>query len=183
MHTCRDLACRKAEAACDLPKEDGAVLCFLDRTRACDDITYETNLGTDSRSVILAGRHTNSSEPLFEASATPYRYTHTGPLDQYDFRRYAYYVLYAPVELQAELLAYQRPRVRITGEIEGILVNLAWQPSGDGRLYLIVSDELRRERNLIVGDLVTIQFNIANPDQVIVPPEFEELLVQDPLYT
>ena len=112
-----------------------------------------------------------------------YRYTYTGPLDQYDFGRYAYHVLYAPAELQAELLAHQRPRVRITGEIEGIPVNLAWQPSGDGRLYLFVSEELRRARNLLVGNPVTIQFSIADPDQVSVPPELEALLAQDPLYT
>lgn len=61
------------------------------------------------------------------------------------------------------MLAHQRPRVRITGEIEGIPVNLAWQPSGDGRLYLIVSDEPRRARNLLPGDPVTVQFNIADP--------------------
>jgi hypothetical protein len=91
-------------------------------------------------------------------------------------------VLYAPPELQAELLAHQRPRVRIAGEIEGIPVNLAWQPSGDGRLYLIVSDEVRRARNLLLGDPVTIQFNIADPDHVVVPPELEQLLAHDPLY-
>lgn len=47
---------------------------------------------------------------------TGYRYSYTGPLDLYDFGRYAYHVLYAPPELQAELLAQQRPRVRISGE-------------------------------------------------------------------
>lgn len=113
---------------------------------------------------------------------TAYQYTYTGPLDQYDLGRYAYHVLYAPAELQAALLAHQRPRIRITGEIEGIPINLAWQPSGDGRLYLIVSDELRRARNLLPGDPLTIQFNIADPDQVVVPPELEQLLEHDPLY-
>lgn len=113
---------------------------------------------------------------------TAYQFSYTGPLDQYDFGRYAYYVLYAPPDLQAALLVHQRPRVRITGEIEGIPVDLAWQPSGDGRLYLIVRDEVRRTRNLVLGDPVTIQFNIADPNQVIVPPELEALLADDPLY-
>jgi hypothetical protein len=113
---------------------------------------------------------------------TAYRYSYTGPLELYDLGRYAYHVLYASPELQAELLAQQRPRVRISGELEGIPVNLAWQPSGDGRLYLIVSDELRRARNLLAGDPVTVQFNIADPDAVVVPPELAQVLEQDPLY-
>ncbi len=113
---------------------------------------------------------------------TAYRYVYTGPLELYDLGRYAYHVLYAPPELQAELLAQQRPRVRIAGALEGIPVNLAWQPSGDGRLYLIVSDELRRARNLLPGDPVTVQFNVADPDEVVVPPELAQLLEEDPLY-
>lgn len=128
------------------------------------------------------GRAYAAASYAWKAPVTAYQYSYTGPLDEYDFGRYAYCVLYAPPELQAELLAHQRPRVRIAGEIEGIAVNLAWQPSGDGRLYLIVNNELRRVRNLVVGDPVTIQFNIADPDQVIVPPELEQLLEQDPLY-
>jgi hypothetical protein len=87
---------------------------------------------------------------------TQYRYTYTGPLDQYDFGRYAYSVLYAPPKLQADLLAHQHPRVCIAGEIEGISVNLAWQPSGGGRLYLIVSNQVRRARNLVLGDTVCL---------------------------
>jgi hypothetical protein len=109
---------------------------------------------------------------------TDYRYTYTGPLELYDFGRYAYHVLYAPPELQAELL----PRVRISGEIEGIQVNLAWQPSGDERLYLIVSDKLRRARNLIPGDPVTLRFNIADPDHVDIPPELAQRLEEDRFY-
>lgn len=111
-----------------------------------------------------------------------YRYTCTLPLELYDLGRYAYHVLYAPPELQAELLAQQRPRVRITGALEGQPINLAWQPSGDGRLYLIVGDELRRARSLVLGDPVTVTFNLADPDLVVVPPELEQLLEQDPLY-
>lgn len=113
---------------------------------------------------------------------TDYRYTYTGPLELYDFGRYAYHVLYAPPELQVELLVQQRPRVRISGEIEGMPVSLAWQPSGAGRLYLIVSDKLRRARNLLPGDPVTVRFNIADPDQVDVPPELAERLEDDPFY-
>jgi hypothetical protein len=113
---------------------------------------------------------------------TAYRYTYSGPLELYDLGRYAYHVLYAPPELQAELLAQQRPRVRISGEFEGIPVNLAWQPSGDGRLYLLVSDELRRARTLLAGDQVTVRFNVADPDEVVVPPELAQVLAEDPLY-
>lgn len=113
---------------------------------------------------------------------TTYRYSYTGPLELYDLGRYAYHVLYAPPELQAELLAQQRPRVRISGALEGMPVNLAWQPSGDGRLYLIVSDELRRAGNLLEGDLVRLQFNVADPDAVIVPLELAQVLEHDPLY-
>ena len=98
-----------------------------------------------------------------------YRCTYTGPLELYDFGRYAYHVLYAPPELQAELLAQQRPRVRISGELEGVPVNLAWQPSGDGRLYLLVSDKLRRARDLLSGDPVTVRFNIADPIRSMSP--------------
>lgn len=113
---------------------------------------------------------------------TAYRYSYTAPLELYDLGRYAYHVLYASPELQAELLAQQRPRVRISGELEGMPANLAWQPSGDGRLYLIVSDELRRARRLLAGDPVTVQFNVADPDEVVVPPELTQVLEEDPLY-
>jgi hypothetical protein len=113
---------------------------------------------------------------------TQYHYSCTVPLETFDFGRYFYHVLYAPEELQAELLTHQRPRVRISGEVEGVPVNLAWQPSGDGRLYLIVSDELRRACNLVLGDPVTIAFNLADPDHVVVPPELAQLLEQDALY-
>jgi hypothetical protein len=74
------------------------------------------------------------------------RFSYTALLERHDLGRYAYQVLYASPELQAELLAYQRPRVRIVGEVEGIAVSLVWQPSGDGRLYLLIGDELRRAR-------------------------------------
>jgi hypothetical protein len=113
---------------------------------------------------------------------TAYRYSHTGPLELYDLGRYAYHVLYAPPGLQRELLAQQRPRVRISGELAGSLVNLAWQPSGDGRLYLIVSDAVRRTGNVRLGDPITVQFNVVDPNLVVVPPELAQLLEHDPFY-
>jgi hypothetical protein len=113
---------------------------------------------------------------------TVYRYLHTGPLELYDLGRYAYHVLYASPDLQLELLSQQRPRIRISGELAGSPINLAWQPSGDGRLYLLVSDEVRRAGNVHLGDLVTVHFNVVDPDQVVVPPELAQLLEQDPFY-
>jgi len=113
---------------------------------------------------------------------TDYRFTCTLPLERHDVGRYVYQVVYAPPEVQAELLAHQRPRVRISGEVEGLPVNLAWQPSGDGRLYLMIGADLRSALRLALGDTVTVRFNIADPSEVVVPPELAEALAQEPFY-
>jgi hypothetical protein len=108
-----------------------------------------------------------------------YQYEHTGPIEPHYIGRLTYQVLFAPPELQAELLSYQRPRVRIAGDIEGVPVHLAWQPTGDGRLYLLIGSNLRSKLKRTMGEVITVRLNIADPNEVIVPEELAERLAQD----
>ena len=64
-----------------------------------------------------------------------YQFTCTGPLTLHALGTYTYRVLFCDPELETALpFKKGTPRLRIDGELEGIPVSLAWQPSRGGPL-------------------------------------------------
>ncbi len=106
-----------------------------------------------------------------------YQFTCTGPLTLHALGTYTYRVLFCDPELEAALpFKKGTPRLRIDGELEGIPVSLAWQPSRGGPHYVMVSPELCKQAGVKVGDEVTLRFNLADPNRVPLPEELEQLL-------
>lgn len=64
--------------------------------------------------------------------------------------------------------------VRIKGTLNGIPIDRALIPRGDGTHYIIVNTELRRLAGLRAGNKVAISFvRNTDPDQIDIPEELE----------
>ncbi|MEL7337508.1 MAG: YdeI/OmpD-associated family protein, partial [Planctomycetota bacterium] len=61
-------------------------------------------------------------------------------------------------------------RLRVDGEIQGVPFQGALMPVR-GRWYLMVSKRLQRECRVTLGDVVNVQFDVANQDALDVPRE------------
>lgn len=94
-------------------------------------------------------------------------------------RKLAYTVVILPRELRAELPFEEYPRLRVEGEINAHPFNGAWQPTGDGRHYLMVPKQILKEAELSIGDDIEIRFNIADQSEVDIPPALAGLLKRD----
>jgi hypothetical protein len=108
-----------------------------------------------------------------------YRHTFTGPLVIHRIGHYRYRAVFLPPALAAELPFGSAPRLRMTGEVNDVPVEAAWQPAGPaagGGYYLMVSAALCRAAGLTLGDLVEVRFNVADPAAVAVPDEITRAL-------
>lgn len=85
-------------------------------------------------------------------------------------RKLAYSVVLLPDGLRPELPFEEHPRLRVEGELNGHPFNGAWQPAGNGRYFLMVPKPIIKADGLSVGDDIELRFNIADQNEVAVPP-------------
>lgn len=91
----------------------------------------------------------------------------------------SYTVLYLSDDLERTLEFGRGSRLRIAGEMEGVPVALALLPAKGDNHYVMVSKDLMRRMDCDLGDVVTLRFDIADPDAVVVPLELTEALSVD----
>lgn len=99
------------------------------------------------------------------------------PMHKPGAKRELYYVvLYLSDALERKLTFGPGGRLRITGELEGEPVKLALQPSPGENHYVMVSKSLLERTGALLGDKVTLQFNLADPNEVDLPDALDALL-------
>lgn len=101
-----------------------------------------------------------------------FEYSFEAPLSTYDFGEFAYSVVYLPKSLLARLDFSKSKRLRIYGEINGVPKEAAIMPA-KGKWYIMVSKKLQKQCRLAQGDLVSVVFDIADPESVSVPRELQ----------
>lgn len=94
------------------------------------------------------------------------------------FENFSLSVAVLPKKLESKLPLKQLPRLRITGEINGIRFEGALQPTKQG-WYLMVSRRLLKICGSAVGEKVTVDFDIADQDAVEIPDELRFALDAD----
>jgi hypothetical protein len=104
----------------------------------------------------------------------------TGILSLMDLGKYTYRVLYLPEELKEQLTFEKGNRLRIIGSVEGLRLELCWQPQKGGPHFIMLNPEVCKEAELEIGYEVDFRFRVADPEQVTLPEEFEEALAGDP---
>ncbi|MEM6690391.1 MAG: YdeI/OmpD-associated family protein, partial [Planctomycetota bacterium] len=81
--------------------------------------------------------------------------------------------------LMKRLAHEAKPRLRIDGVVGGQPFHGAFQPTGEGRYYLIVSKKFRKAVGLEIGDRTEVSFSIADQNAVDVPRELQFALEAD----
>ena len=102
------------------------------------------------------------------------------PIEYHDFGRMGYTVVYLPQALKEKLPFKQYPRLRVSADILGYPIDGAFQP-GQGKTYLIVSKTVLKEIGAQLGDVVHVQFTVADQNAVDVPDELQARLKRDKL--
>ncbi len=97
-------------------------------------------------------------------------YQFTAKITKRDFGRMFYTVVFAPKKTAREVHLIKNPRLRIKGRIAGVPFSGAFQPNG-GEWYLILSKQFLKEAEVAMGDKVTVDFKIADQDEVDVPAD------------
>lgn len=87
-------------------------------------------------------------------------------------------VLQLPASVCAKLGLQSRQR--IVGEVEGVPVEGALNPDGQGGLFYIVSPEIRRLGQLDDGQVVSFRFRLDDPGRVSVPDRLARVLERNP---
>ena len=93
-------------------------------------------------------------------------------------RALAYFVVWLPEALHANLPLEGNPKLRVAGEIAEMPFTGAWQAWRGGR-YLMMPRAVMDERDLALGDEVEVRFAVADQDAVDVPPALAALLRED----
>lgn len=104
----------------------------------------------------------------------------TAPLAVRRVGEASFRVLYLPAALAASAPFAGRARVRMEGEIADVPVRAAWQPTADGRRFVMVSRKLCREAGLVVGRPCEVRFRLVDDADVLVPEELEAALAATP---
>jgi hypothetical protein len=81
-----------------------------------------------------------------------------------------------PVEIWS---AFPAGKWRMQGTINGIPFNLAPRPIADGSRYLTVGNSLRKALKIQLGDPVSVEFDLVDPDMLKVPQELQTALELD----
>jgi Bacteriocin-protection, YdeI or OmpD-Associated/Domain of unknown function (DUF1905) len=117
-------------------------------------------------------------------------------IDKYDFGKYFYTVVYLPEQLVPELPLEQFPRLRIEAEVNGFTVHGALMPDVLGSpqtkhllgknaeprriWYLMVSKKVLNAIGKSLGDQVSVDFRIADQNQVEIPSALQDMLEENP---
>ena len=103
----------------------------------------------------------------------------TATIDEINFGRMAYAVIYLPPDVFEGLRGSGGGRPRVDGEIAGEPFHGGVQPAGGGRHYVMVSKTLRKACGRGIGDRVRVRLWAADPDRVDVPDELRFALDGD----
>lgn len=87
------------------------------------------------------------------------------------------YGVIVPQEIVDQLPAGSR--IRTKGTVQGVEFALAIQNLGTGEKYFTTSKGLLKQAGLLEGQMAHFQFELADPDELHVPVEMEEMLLQD----
>lgn len=101
------------------------------------------------------------------------------PIEEFDFGRFAYHVIYLPAELVEQEPFCSQARIRLRGDI-GSLEYAGAVHNGRGLKYLILSKAFLKEAGLKPGDLTQVKLSIDDPDRVDVPEILRVLLDENP---
>jgi hypothetical protein len=117
-------------------------------------------------------------------------------IDIYDFKKYVYTCVYFPKDVLAKLPLDQYPRLRVNAIVDGRPCDGALMPDKAGSRqtehllnagykknervwYLQVPKNILRQINKQVGDTVTVAFEIADQDAVVLPAAIKKMLAED----
>lgn len=101
-----------------------------------------------------------------------------GRVVHHDLGTMRYTVVFLPEEIAAALPLDAHPRLRMSGELDGVPISGAWQPSR-GRWYLMLSKSALRDAGRRVGDTVELRFRVEDQDEVAVPEALQAALDAD----
>jgi export-related chaperone CsaA len=83
--------------------------------------------------------------------------------------------VYLPEQIVAQIDFSQSKRLRMDGEINGIRFECGLMPE-KGRWCFLVSKKLQKLCGISPGDIAKISFDIAGPDEVLIPSELQVVL-------
>ncbi len=109
-----------------------------------------------------------------------FEYEFVGKLEELDFGRMVYNVVWLPEVIEKQLPFSQYPRLRIDAEIGGVLTNCAFQIGGKRR-YLILSSSFMKQAGIALSQETRVRFSIADQAAVDVPFELEAALCLHPV--
>lgn len=99
-------------------------------------------------------------------------------VEELDFGRMVYAVVYVPELVRRRLAA--GTRARVIGTVGGVRFRGGVLPAGGGRQYLLLSKKFLKSAGLAVGDTTTVRLRLDDPDAVELVPEFERALSTNP---
>lgn len=99
-------------------------------------------------------------------------------IEKQDFGTFAFTVIKLDKRLHAVLPLKEYPRLRVEVDLNGVIFEGSWQPTG-GEWYLVVSKPKLKKAGLELGSRVKVAFRLVPQDQVNVPEELARELEVD----
>lgn len=99
-------------------------------------------------------------------------------IEKQDFGTFAFTVIKLDKRLHAVLPLKEYPRLRVEVDLNGVIFEGSWQPTG-GEWYLVVSRPKLKKAGLELGSRVKVAFRLVPQDQVNVPEELARELEVD----
>lgn len=99
----------------------------------------------------------------------PFPYNFDAVVDRYDYGSYAYLCVYLPDNVTQSIATPGAPRPRVGATLNGHELEAGLNPSGDGRLYIILGRPLLTRLHLSEGDPVRVALRPIDPAVVHEP--------------
>lgn len=109
------------------------------------------------------------------------QYTFQNRVSKYSFEDYSYTVIYVPEDVYLEASSGSKTsRIRVVAQIKNHTIKCALLPAGLNQHYILLSKNRQKELGVGVGDLLTVTFELDDPESVDVPEELLEALENHP---
>lgn len=80
-----------------------------------------------------------------------------------------------------EEVFHTKSSVRVLGTLNGIDMDRALKPRGDGTHFIMVNTEMRKQAGLREGNMVSVTlYRNETPEKLVLPEELEEAFDQEP---
>lgn len=99
-----------------------------------------------------------------------------GKIKPYEFNQFISSVVYLPAKFHKQLPLKENPRLRVQGFIDSKPFELALQPTGRNRWYIMLSKRMLKLIQKDVGETIFVMFDIADQDHVDIPKELDNAL-------